>query len=251
VAEQPAGTLDDVGPDGGRGLGPFGSQPAWQGGQQRRRDREADRVEREWRRRGGCEQEPAEGRPDQGGADDLDGLETGVGPRQAVAVDHHRQRGLGGVVEHGVGGGGREEDHQQDRDRRLAGEHGEGQQPMQAVRARSAATISQRRSARSATAPLGSANSSHGSVKATPTAPILRGSSVSDAASSGAAATVTPSPRLEAAAATSRVRSARDRSMGQFTTRSRKGPGWRPTPPRRARSAPWCSTPSADARSAS
>jgi hypothetical protein len=123
--------------------------------------------------------------------------------------------------------------------------------PMQAVRARSAATISQRRSARSATAPLGSANSSHGSVKATPTAPILRGSSVSDAASSGAAATVTPSPRLEAAAATSRVRSARDRSMGQFTTRSRKGPGWRPTPPRRARSAPWCSTPSADARSAS
>ena len=103
--------------------------------------------------------------------------------------------------------------------------------PRQAVRARSAATISQRRSARSATAPLGSANSSHGRVRTTPTAPILRGSSVSDAASSGAAATVTPSPRLDAAAATSRVRSARDRSMGQFTTRPKKGPGRRPTPP--------------------
>jgi hypothetical protein len=41
-------------------------------------------------------------------------------------------------------------------------------------------------------------------------------------ASSGAA-TVTPSPRLDAAAATSRVRSARDRSMGQFTTRPQRG----------------------------
>jgi hypothetical protein len=111
------------------GLGPFGSQPAWQSGQQRRRDREAGRVQRERRRRGGCEQDPAEGRPDQGGPGDLDGLEAGVGAGQAVAVDHHRQSSLGGVVEHGVGGGGREEDHQQDRDRRLAGEHGEGQQP--------------------------------------------------------------------------------------------------------------------------
>jgi hypothetical protein len=47
--------------------------------------------------------------------------------------------------------------------------------PMQAVRARSAATISQRRSARSATVPLGSANGSHGRVRATPTAPICAG----------------------------------------------------------------------------
>jgi hypothetical protein len=78
VAEQPAGTLGDVGPNGGRGPGPFGSQPARQGGQQRRRDREASRIQRERRRCGGGEQEPAEGRPDQGGADELDGLEAAL-----------------------------------------------------------------------------------------------------------------------------------------------------------------------------
>jgi hypothetical protein len=97
--------------------------------------------------------------------------------------------------------------------------------PMVPARTRSALAISQRRSARSATAPLGNANSSHGRVRATPTAPSVRGSVVSEAASSGAAATVTPSPRLDAADATSRVRSARDPSMAQFTTGAGRGAG--------------------------
>jgi hypothetical protein len=76
------------------------------------------------------------------------------------------------------------------------------------TRTRSAPTISRRRSDRSTTAPLTSANSSHGSDQATPTAPMARGSRVTEAPSSGAA-NVTPSPRFDTAPAASRVASDR------------------------------------------
>lgn len=69
--------------------------------------------------------------------------------------------------------------------------------PISAERKRSTYPISNRRSSRSMRAPACSENSSHASCL-TKTAPaIRRGSRVTLATSSGAAASVTPSPRLE------------------------------------------------------
>jgi hypothetical protein len=133
-------------------------------------------------------------------------------------------------VEHGVGGRGRKEDHQQDRDRHLAGEHGQGQQP----HADGPDQVGGDHQL-AAVGPVG-----HRPARQRKQQP-RQGQGHPDRADPARILGKRcgqqwrrrdrhPSPRLDAAAATSRIRRARDRSMGQFTTRPQEGPRSAPDP---------------------
>ena len=160
----------------------------------------ASSEERRRGRRG--EQEGAERWPDELVGDDLRGVEAAVRDLERVAVDDVRQDRLRGVVEQRLGGTEGERDEPDEQQGGCVGEHEHARAvPIASIRNPSTTAIVRLRSSRSASAPPISAKNSQGNVPANDTAAMLVGERVSDAARSGSAASVTPSPRLDTVAA--------------------------------------------------